>query len=116
MSDRSIELGPLAEMPEALARQLHDWWSALQPLLVPSAATGVACDAPTAVDWVQLMSTTDRMSADLVRSRLASAGFDVQLVGYEDSPPWGAATPPRPIEVWVPLEDKAAASELLETE
>jgi hypothetical protein len=112
MTDRHVEIGPLLGSPAASATAIATLVDAL-----PRPPEGVRApeeaDPDAEIEPVSVATTTSRMQADMWRSLLDAVGIPCHVHGYEQSPPWGAATPMRPIDLLVPTTHEEHARRII---
>lgn len=113
MSDRELVLGPFLGAPAESAAAIA---SLVDALPLPPDGLREAAELPRGEDAepVSVATTTSRMEADLWRSVLEASQIPCMLRGYEQSPPWGSATPMRPIDVVVPAVHRQRAAQIIE--
>jgi len=111
MTDRYLDIGPLLGSATTAAVALDGLIDVL-----PQPPHTDDEEAPTDGDPAPVVvgSTTSRMQADLWRSVLEAAEVPCHVRGYEQSPPWGSATPMVPISILVPARESERARELLQ--
>jgi hypothetical protein len=115
MTDQVVELGPFSGAPTDSARAVALLVDALPraPKVDEVSDTGpLEMDAD--VEPVTIRTTTSRMQADLWRSLLEASQIPCLCHGYEQSAPWGAATPMVPIHIMVPERQADRAREILD--
>jgi hypothetical protein len=115
MTDQVVELGPFPGAPSVSARAV----ALLVDALPRAPKAGEVSDAGSLEldadsEPVVIRTTTSRMQADLWRSLLEASRIPCLCQGYEQSAPWGAATPMVPIYIMVPERQSARAIEILD--